>query len=102
MATPDELPLLCARCLKPLVAGRGDWYHVEIRACADPTPPHLDPQNLQQRDLRAEIEALLNQIEEESALELQGDVVRRLTLAFCRRCFSQWIEDPAHPGSPEC
>jgi len=38
---------------------------------------------------------ILEQAEQKSPHELLDDVHRRLTLYLCRRCYVQWIENPA-------
>ncbi len=87
-------PLFCARCLRPLVAGRGEFYVVQIDAVADPTPPEFTDEDLQ-RDARAEIARTLKELASCSERELLDQVWRRVTLHLCHTCFGQWIEDPA-------
>lgn len=87
-------PLFCARCLKPLLAGRGEFYVVLIDAVADPTPPDFTAEDLQ-RDARREITRLLKELEDCSERELMDQVLRRTTIHLCHPCFAQWIEDPA-------
>jgi hypothetical protein len=87
-------PLFCARCLKPLTAGRGEFYVVLIDAVADPTPPSFTPEDLQ-RDVRGEIARLLKKLEDCSQRELMDQVLRRTTIHLCNQCFTSWIEDPA-------
>jgi hypothetical protein len=90
----QEAPLFCARCLKPLIAGRGEFYVVLIDAVADPTPPHFTPQDLH-RDIRAEIVRLLKELQNCSEHELMDQVLRRTIIHLCNPCFASWIEDPA-------
>lgn len=87
-------PLFCARCLKPLTAGRGEFYVVWIDAVADPTPPEFTDEDLK-RDVRREIAQLLARLEGCSERELMDQVLRRTTIHLCTTCFAPWIEDPA-------
>jgi hypothetical protein len=90
----QETPLFCARCLKPLTPGRGEFYVVLIEAVADPTPPSFSAEDLQ-RDARGEISHLLKQLEDCSPRELMDQVVRRTAIHLCRACYTVWIEEPA-------
>ena len=87
-------PLFCARCLKPLTPGRGEYYVVFIDAVADPSPPRFTEADLQ-RDSRAEIMRLLNELKECSARELLDQVLRRTVIHLCNACYRDWIEYPA-------
>jgi hypothetical protein len=87
-------PLFCARCLQPLVAGRGEFYVVLIEAVADPTPPDVTEEDLQ-RDLRGEMERLIKELGKYSERELMDQVLRRTVIHLCNACFGEWIEDPA-------
>lgn len=93
MSQPDQLPLLCARCSVELTPGTGDFYVVRIEAFADSTPPVFSAEDLQ-RDARAEIERLLDEMRELSERELLDQVYRHLILYLCGPCYRQWIEDP--------
>jgi len=84
--------LFCHRCGAALTPGAGDFYVVRIEAFADPTPGTMDSQG---RDLRAEIEQLIEQMRDKSEQELLDDVHRRLTIHLCRPCYLAWIENPA-------
>ena len=98
----DDSPMLCHRCGRDLVPGRGDWYVVRIEAFADPTPPALA---LEELDLppdadptaiiNAEIEALIEQMKDTSERDMMDQVYRRLTMTLCGGCYRQWIENPA-------
>ncbi len=94
--TVADLPLFCARCARPLVAGRGEFFVVAIHAVADPTPPTFTEADLQ-RDARREIARLLAELEGCSQQELMDQVFRRTVIHLCNRCFAIWIENPACP-----
>ena len=89
----DDAMLLCHRCGAELHPGRGDFYVVRIDAFADPTPPVLTEDDLN-RDLRAEIEGLVESLEGLSEQEAVDQVHRRLILHLCVPCYRLWIEDP--------
>lgn len=93
-ATPDDSPLLCARCAAELTPGKGQFYVVRIEAVADPTPPSFSEDDLK-RDHRAEIERLVSQMRDLSERELMEQVYRRLVLCLCGPCYRVWIENPA-------
>jgi hypothetical protein len=88
-----ETPIYCARCRAELKPGAGNFYVVRIEALADPTPPVFSEEDLQ-RDPRAEIERLIEQMRGLSEQELVDQVFRRLFLYLCGPCYRQWIENP--------
>ena len=89
----EESPLLCAKCLKVLVPGQGDFFVVRIEAVADPTPPEFTEEDLQ-RDAAREFSELVEQLAEYSERELMDQVCRTTVLHLCNECFRSWIEDP--------
>ncbi len=60
---------------------------------ADPTPPSFSAEDLE-RDPRAEIQRLIDQMRDLSEQELMDQVYRRLVLHLCGPCYRRWIEDP--------
>ncbi|OHB68762.1 MAG: hypothetical protein A2V70_01900 [Planctomycetes bacterium RBG_13_63_9] len=91
--TTEELPLVCDRCAAELKPGQGDFYVVRIEALADPTPPSFSVDDLL-RDVRAEIQRLLDRMESLSPQEALDQVYRRLVVYLCGPCYRQWIENP--------
>ena len=87
-ASEEDAPILCARCVKTLTPGRGEFYVVEIAAKADPTPPVLDETDLA-RDYKSEINVLVAELESFTPRS------QRLTIHLCMSCYSAWIEKPA-------
>ena len=85
--------LSCARCSAELRPGKGDFYVVHIEAVADPSPPCFSEDDCN-RDPRAEIERLIEQMGDLSERELLDQVYRRLVVYLCGPCYRQWIEDP--------
>lgn len=99
--TESDQTLLCARCVSILHPGRGEYFEVQIRAVADPSPPVLD--ELAERgleELRDEYKSLLEQSSDISETEAREQVIRQLTIFLCRSCYEKWIENPAS-GSVE-
>jgi len=92
--TPPETHLFCHRCGAHLEPGRSDFYVVRIEAFADPTPPHIEPGELDV-DYGAEFARLIEQMEGMSEQELMDQVHRRLTIHLCGPCYRRWIENPA-------
>ena len=93
--TPGESPILCARCLRILTPGRGEFYVVQIEAFADPSPPNLDSYEEQDGDsIRRSYVELIRQMSNVSEQEAKDQVYRRLSITLCTDCFSAWIENP--------
>ena len=88
----DE-PLFCNRCLRELIPGVGDHYVITIYAVADPTPPTFTQEDLE-RDVRAEIRELIDQLTDQSPIDLREQVSRRLLIYLCNPCYRRWIENP--------
>jgi hypothetical protein len=89
----SDPPALCGRCGKDLVSGAVS-YVVRIEAFADPAPPDVTAEDLEQ-DLRGEIERLIRDLEGLSEREAMDQVHRRMVLHLCAPCYQVWIEDPA-------
>lgn len=86
----NDAHLLCHRCGCDLEPGSGDFYEITITAVLDPTPGQLPSV----RDPKAEMRAIIRQIENTSEQELMDDVARGMTIHLCRPCYRSWIEDP--------
>ena len=89
----DELPSICNRCFAQLLPGRAELYVVRIEAFADPSPPVISDDDLK-RDLKIEIQRLMNSLKTVSAQEAMDQVYRRLTIVLCTPCYQEWIENP--------
>jgi hypothetical protein len=87
------LLLSCARCAKPLTAGRGDFYLVSIVAVADPSPPVFLEEDLA-RDVAREIGQLVKRMWDLDEQEAMDQVYTRKVLALCLPCYNDWIENP--------
>lgn len=96
--TEEAAPFFCARCAAELRPGAGTFYHVQIEAFADPTPPRVDAVP-SAAELRREIERLVELMKGLSEREAMDQVHRRLTMQLCVACYWRWIENPAgeHP-----
>ena len=90
----DDEPLLCARCLKMLQPGQGEFYVVKIDAVADPTPPEITADDLR-RDSRREWREILAALADVSSQEALDQVYRHVVIHLCNACFRDWIENPA-------
>ena len=86
-------PLFCDRCSTILSPGRGNLYLVRIEAVADPFPPTISAEDLEQ-DASEEIHRLLRQMGTMTEQELMDQVHRRLRLYLCAPCYARWIENP--------
>jgi hypothetical protein len=95
--TSDDAPIFCHRCGVQLFEGRGSMYIVRIEAFADPTPPVISDEKLNQDDGK-QMEDLTRELSDLSAQELTDQVYRRLTLSLCTGCYKQWIENPTSVG----
>jgi len=92
--TTDDSPIFCDRCSTQLVPGEGNFFVVNIEAVADPSPPNVDEEDLE-KDLRREIQQLVEDMRELSQQELLDQVYRRVTIFLCLQCYAKWIENPA-------
>ena len=93
----NDTPVFCDRCSTELVPGKGDFYVVRIEAVADPSPPIID-KDYSDKDIRREIDRLIEVSRDLSEQELLDQVYRRVTLYLCFRCYGKWIENPAGEG----
>jgi hypothetical protein len=92
----ESTPLFCDRCLKELRFGQAEFYLVKIEAVLDPTPPEFSQEDLD-RDVTAELNELVKQLEHISPQEASDQVHRKLTLFLCLGCYKNWIESPTGP-----
>jgi hypothetical protein len=90
--TISAAALVCARCSKPLAAGRGDFYLVRIDAVADPSAPELEP--LDEQQIGRRIDALLKQLAGISHEEAMKQVAEHKIIYLCCTCYRVWIENP--------
>ena len=72
----NDTPVFCDRCSKELVPGKGDFYVVRIEALADPSPPIID-EDYSDKDVRREIDRLVEDSRNLSEQELLDQVYRR-------------------------
>ena len=86
--------ILCARCLKTLQTGRGEFYVVTIDAVADPTPPTIFPGELA-HDRSRDWRVIVAELQDVSSQEALDQVYRRVVVHLCNACFRKWIENPA-------
>lgn len=91
--SPEDWPVFCDRCRRPLERGRGEFYMVRIEAVADPAPPEFTERDFES-DPGTEIARLLGLLDGLSGQEALDQIYRRLTLTLCKPCCDQWIENP--------
>ncbi len=89
----SDSPIFCHRCGVELHPGSGDFYRVRIEAVADPFGPVIEDKG-PGHDFRAEIDRLIEQMEELSEQEAMDQVYRRVTVYLCAGCYRGWIEHP--------
>jgi hypothetical protein len=89
--------LHCKLCSREVHPGRGDYYLIRIDAIADPQPPIITQEDLDQ-DVGAEIERLIRRMEGMSEQQLERQVYRKKAIYLCISCFNRWIENPASPS----
>jgi hypothetical protein len=88
--------LHCERFTKVVHPGRGDYYLVRIDAVADPQPPIITQEDLDQ-DVGAEIERLIGLMKSMSERQLERQVFRQKAIYVCVPCFNRSIENPVRP-----
>jgi hypothetical protein len=88
--------LHCKRCSKEVHPGRGDYYLVRIDTVADPQPPIITQEDLDQ-DVGAEIERLIRLMKSMSEQQLERQVFRQKVIYLCVPCYNRWIEIPVGP-----
>lgn len=92
----NESPLLCVRCLRLMKAGRGEFFVVQIRAVADPSPPDLDAYEEEGAEsIQRAYEDLVDQLKDTSRTEANEQVARQMQIRLCNDCFPAWYENPA-------
>jgi hypothetical protein len=90
--------LVCNRCSKPLVPGRGDFYLVPIDAVADPSAVEMEP--LGEEEIGRRIDRLLKRLAGTSHEEAMKQVIEHKTIYLCSACYRGWIENPIGAQSP--
>jgi len=93
-----DLPLVCHKCGTELAPGEAQFYVVRIEAFADPTGPNITEEDLR-RDIRGEIDRLLEAMSDLSEQEAMDQVYRKMTIYLCNTCYRDWIENPTGPAS---
>jgi len=89
----NESPLFCHRCAAEVEPGKGQFYVVRIEAFADPTPPTITEEDLK-RDVKGEIDRLIEAMSGLSDQEAMDQVYRKMTVYLCGACYREWIENP--------
>ena len=84
--------LTCSLCNAPLAPG--SHYVIRMDVFADPAMPAMTSEELAAIDLQAEIDALLEQMKDMSADQLQDDVHRRFEFRVCAGCHRKVLANP--------
>jgi hypothetical protein len=90
-------PVHCSRCGKAVEPGRGEYYLVDVRAVADPSPPVFTAEDLA-TDPAREIDRLLRRLRRMTREQLAHQVYRRRLFCLCNACYGAWIDDPFGTG----
>ena len=100
-SSDNDSPILCARCLRLMEAGRGDFFVVKIEAVSDPSPPRFEAYEVNEDvdSIRQGQDELVEQLSHLSEQEAKDQVYRRLEVHLCNDCFATWIENPAGEGT---
>jgi hypothetical protein len=85
-------PLTCTLCNRPIEPGA--HYVVRVDVFADPAIPPTTGEQIAAMDLESEIDALLEQMKDMSADELQDDVHRRFEYRVCGACHKRVLANP--------
>ena len=85
----------CARCLKELISGRGEFYEIDIDARVDSSPPILDAPPMNPEQMDREWGKVIKQLESISQVDAENQVHCRRRILLCSPCFQVWIDDPA-------
>src|SRR4051812_23328072 len=76
-----------------VVPGHGH-YVVRIDVFADPSMPSATSEELEERDFQTELAALLEEMKDLSADDLQDQVHRRFEFKLCRACQIRFLVNP--------
>lgn len=91
----SDVSLICDHCSCILHPGRAEYYIINIEAMADPAPPAIEDDYINNSEqLSQQITRLFEQLKDLSAQEAMDQVSRRVMLQLCNRCYAEWIENP--------
>ncbi len=91
--------VICDRCGRAVP--RDAHYRVRIDVAADPSPPTLTQDDLEEADFDWTVAQLLEEMKGATADELEDAVARRFEFRICRGCQLRFIRDPlGRPAGP--
>jgi hypothetical protein len=79
----------CGRRVEPL-----GHYVVKMEVYADPSMPAVTTDDLEEKDLAAGMQELIDQMKGMTADELQDQVHRRFEFKLCRGCQVKFLANP--------
>ena len=93
--------VICDRCGRAIP--REAHYRVRIDVVADPSPPTMTQDDVEEADFDRTLAQLLDEMKGATAEELEGAVARTFEFRICRPCQLRFTRNPlgrtAGPGS---
>jgi ribosomal protein L40E len=84
--------VICDRCGRAVP--RHAHYRVRIEVVADPSPPELTQEDLDETDFDWTMAQLLDEMKHATADELEDAVARSFEFRICRSCQLRLLRDP--------
>ncbi len=91
--------VICDRCGRAVP--RHAHYRVRIDVVADPSPPELTQEDLNETDFDWSVAQLLEEMKHATADELEDSVARSFEFRICRSCQLRLIRDPLGRGDDD-
>lgn len=89
--------VICDRCGTAVPAQA--HYRVRIDVFADPSPPAVTRDDLEELDFERTVSQLLEEMRDVPAEDLEDAVAKRFEFRLCRSCQLRYIRDPlGHAG----
>jgi translation initiation factor IF-2 len=80
---------LCGRLIPPHA-----HYIVKIEVLADPSAPEMSSEELEETDWQRAMEALVEEMKQFTAEELEEQVYKRFEFQICRPCQIRFLANP--------
>ena len=93
----EHTRVVCDRCGRAVP--RGAHYRVRIEVVADPSPPALTQEEVEEADFDFTVGQLLEEMKDATAEELEDAVARRLEFRVCRPCQVRLLRNPLGRGA---
>jgi len=92
--------VICDRCGRAVP--RHAHYRVRIDVVADPSPPDLTHEDLEEADLAWTLAQLQDDLKHATAADLEDAIAKQFEFRICRPCQLRFIRDPlARTPGPE-